>query len=162
MYRFVPPCTAHSLMFIGVYVCGTNQYKPVQAQSNTVVQRYNTLWVYRCTAYQLPGHEPMRTQAKTGRPASSNSWHVSNNLNLSWSVRRLARTLNCPQFFRGPTPCPLVALTISCQGANQGQPCEVVQAFLWVACPVTPVPTQCAHRHQNQFYLREPVVICRN
>lgn len=53
VYRFVPPCTAHSLMFIGVYVCGTNQYKPVQAQSNTVVQRYNTLWVYRCTAYQF-------------------------------------------------------------------------------------------------------------
>lgn len=53
LYRFVPPCTAHRLMFIGVYVCGTNQYKPVQTQSNTVVQRYNTLWVYRCTAYQF-------------------------------------------------------------------------------------------------------------
>jgi len=23
--------------------------------------------------------------------------------------------------------------------------------FLWVACPVTPAPKQCAHRHQNQF-----------
>ena len=53
LYQFVPPCTAQRLIYIGIYVCGTNQYKPVQVQSNAVVQRYNTLWVYRCTAYQF-------------------------------------------------------------------------------------------------------------
>ena len=47
-------------MSIGLYVGSTNQYKPVQPQSNAVVQRYNTLWVYRLYRLPVPGHEPMK------------------------------------------------------------------------------------------------------
>lgn len=40
LYQFVPFCTTQTYIYIGLYMSGTNQYKPVQAHSNAVVQRY--------------------------------------------------------------------------------------------------------------------------